>query len=195
MRHIYFRSLCCLFAFLVINQLTAQSPHLLDFNQQGLDHQQRAMLILGGWAVGNIALGASLRGSTSGSTRYFHEMNIYWNLVNLGIAGFGYYSSIQQDPASFDLYTSMQRHASFQKVLLFNAGLDIGYILGGLYLTERARRPNVNSDQLKGFGRSIILQGSFLFAFDLVNYFISNSRNDQLQLLSSPSGLGLSYTF
>ena len=195
MRYNYFRSICCLVAFLTFNQLTAQSTELFDFNQQHLEHQQRAMLILGGWAIGNIALGAGLRNNSSGSTRYFHEMNIYWNLVNLGIAGFGYFSSLQQDPASLDLYSSIQGHASFQKVLLFNAGLDIGYILGGLYLTERARRPDVNTNQLRGFGRSIMLQGSFLFVFDLINFFISNGQNEQIQLLTSPAGLGLSLRF
>ena len=135
---------------------------LLDFNQQSLDHQKTAMLTLGGWAVANIATGVAFQGSAAGSTKHFHRMNALWNGVNLAIAGFGYYSALKSNPGAWDLATSLSKHQGFQKILLFNAGLDVGYIMGGLYLTERAKRPDVNSDQLKGFGQSIMLQGAFL---------------------------------
>lgn len=170
---------------------------LLDFNQQSLNHQKTAMLTLGGWAVANIAAGAALQGSAEGSTKHFHRMNALWNGVNLAISGFGYYSALKSDPAAWDLATSLGKHQGFQKVLLFNAGLDVGYIMGGLYLTERAKRPDVNSNQLKGFGQSIMLQGAFLMAFDLVNYFIAAGANDRIPVLlgSSGDGLGLMITF
>ncbi len=189
---------CCLaltcFGFLQAQGLEAP---LLDFNQQSLGQQKTAMLTLGGWAVANIALGAGLQGNADGSTKQFHRMNALWNTVNLGIAGLGYLSAIKADPASWDLATSLQKHQGFQKILLFNAGLDVGYIMGGLYLTERAKRPGVNQDQLKGFGQSIMLQGAFLMVFDLANYFIASGQNDQLRLLlgGTANGVGLSLTF
>ncbi len=41
------------------------------------------MMTLGGWAIGNIAVsGFSLR-NASGSNKHFHQMNVYWNAVNL----------------------------------------------------------------------------------------------------------------
>lgn len=179
--------------------LSAQdlSPSLLEFNQQSLGHQKTAMLTLGGWAVANIGTGLALRGSTEGSAREFHTMNALWNTVNLGIAGFGYWSAMKSDPGNWDLATSLGKHGSFQKVLLFNAGLDVGYIMGGLYLTERAKRPDVKQDQLKGFGNSIMLQGAFLLVFDLVNYFIASGRDNDLNLLlqSTGNGVGLTFTF
>lgn len=155
------------------------------------------MLTLGGWAVVNIATGTALQGSAEGSTKHFHRMNAMWNGFNLAIAGFGYYTAMKSDPAAWGLATSLSKHNSFQKILLFNAGLDAGYIMGGLYLTERAKRPNVNSDQLKGFGNSIMLQGAFLMAFDLVNYFIAAGRNEAIPLLlgGTENGLGMILRF
>lgn len=176
--------------------LSAQdlSPTLLEFNQQSLSHQKTAMLTLGGWAVANIGTGLALRGSSEGTTREFHTMNALWNTVNLGIAGLGYWSAMKSDPAAWDLSTSLGKHGNFQKILLFNAGLDVGYIMGGLYLTKRAKRPDVNSDQLKGFGNSIMLQGAFLMAFDLANYFIAARQNGTLNLKLGATGEGLGIT-
>lgn len=189
-----FAFLLCFYGCLQAQGLDAS---LLDFNQQSLSHQRTAMLTLGGWAVANIATGVALQGSAEGSTKHFHRMNALWNGVNLAIAGFGYYSAMKSDPAAWDLATSLGKHQGFQKILLFNAGLDVGYIMGGLYLTERAKRPDVNSDQLKGFGQSIMLQGAFLMAFDLVNYFIAAGADGRIPVLlgSTGDGLGLILTF
>lgn len=172
----------------------ASSPTLLSFHQQQIRHQQTAMLTLGGWAIVNIGSGLLLRQRASGVTREFHTMNALWNTVNLGIAGFGYYTALHSDPAAQTLTTVLADHQHFQRVLLFNAGLDIGYIMGGLYLTERARRPEVNQAQLKGFGNSIMLQGGFLLVFDLVNYFIAARHNGTLPLQLGPTSEGIGMT-
>lgn len=170
---------------------------LPEFNAQSLNHQRVAMLGLGSWAVVNIAGGAILQHRTDGTAKQFHRMNALWNTVNLAIAGFGYWSALKSDPAAWDLATSLSKHQAFQKVLLFNAGLDVGYIMGGLYLTERAKQPGANADQLKGFGNAIMLQGAFLMAFDLVNYFIAASRNGTIPLLlgTTENGLGMTLLF
>jgi hypothetical protein len=38
---------------------------------------------------------------------------------------------------------------------------------GGAWMLERAKTSAQNQDSLRGFGRSLVLQGAFLFAFDL----------------------------
>jgi len=183
---------CFLVCFLFVGSLFGQGNELnLDFNAARINHQQQAMLVLGGWAVTNIGLGAGLRGGHSGSEKYFHDMNIYWNVVNLGIAGLGYFTAMREDSASYSLFTTAAEHYSFQKVLLFNAGLDVGYVLGGLYLTERAKRGGEQSERLKGFGKSVMLQGGFLFAFDLVNFYISSRMDKDLEIILSSTGNGL----
>lgn len=177
--------------------LAAQSSGLLEFNQHRLERQQRAMLVLGGWAAVNIASGLALRGRHSGSERQFHNMNVYWNLVNAGLATAGYLAAVKADPSSFGLFESIQEHQGFQKTLLFNAGLDVGYLAAGLYLIERSRRGEANADLFEGFGRSIMLQGAFLFGFDLVNYFIEVGYNEEIRVFlpSSGPGIGLNWQF
>ena len=51
-----------------------------------------------------------------------------------------------------------------------------------------------NADQLRGYGKSIMVQGGFLLAFDLVNYFIFKRRGDKqvrLLLSATPNGVGI----
>lgn len=169
-----------------------------NFNESRLTKQKRAMTILGTWAIGNIALGSIMTGRTSGETKYFHQMNAGWNVVNLVIAGAGYYGLTKLDAAGMDAFTSIQEQYKIQKLLLFNAGLDVGYMLGGAYLIERSKNQSdtTRSDRFSGWGKSIILQGGFLFAFDLTAYLVLASDNVQLKnLLSqvqlSGEGVGL----
>lgn len=161
--------------------LFAQSTLLNDFNQDRLQLQRRSMIVLGSWAVGNIAVGAIGASQTNGATRQFHLMNAGWNIINLGLAGLGYYQAVKTDPSTLDLYASIDAQHTIQKILLFNAGLDLGYMAGGLYLLERSKNANKNQDQLRGFGRSIILQGAFLFVFDLSVYALHASNNSKIR--------------
>ena len=188
-------TLIFLFVVLLFSCAAAQTyPDLSGLEEVRLGHQRKAMLALGGWAVGNIGLGLALRGHTEGSTRRFHEMNAIWNVVNLGIAGIGYFTL---GGAETQVLAAWKENLSFEKILLFNAGLDVGYMLGGLYLRERSRRPDADADRLRGYGTSIILQGGFLFAFDLVNYFIAHGRDESYRLLlgGTPEGIGFLLTF
>ncbi len=174
------------------------NPNLLKFNEERLALNRKAMLMLGVWSVGNIALGLAQQGRTDGNTKYFHQMNAGWGAINLTIAAFGYYSAMRSDASSFSLYETMREQASGEKLFLFNGGLDVGYMLGGLYLMERSRRPDeANPERLDGFGRSVLLQGAFLFVFDLINYGIHNQHSAKLQPFFnvSANGLGLQIQF
>jgi len=168
---------------------------LTSINALRLSKQKTAMTILGGWALGNIALGTSMSFRTAGTTKHFHQMNAGWNVVNLAIAGFGYYTAVHTDPVSLDVYTSLGEAQKLQKLLLFNAGLDMAYIAGGLYLMERAKNASNNQNRLKGFGQSIILQGGFLFAFDVITYCIIAADNSKFQPLLSGDGIGMRMVF
>lgn len=201
--HFYLQRLLFLFiGWLMVTSLFGQQTgaSLLDFNLARMDHQKKAMLVLGGWAVTNIATGAIMSSQRQGSDKYFHRMNAYWNVVNLGIAGLGYLSAAREQPEMLGLFGSSDAHFGFQRILLLNAGLDVGYIMGGLYLNERSRRFSLEDPEkearLKGFGKSIMLQGGFLLLFDVANHFISAGRNDQLRLLLTENGnLGFSLIF
>lgn len=163
------------------------NDQLTEINDQRLQQSRIGMTILGSWAAGSIVAGGIGMTQTSGSDRYFHEMNVAWNAVNLTIAGFGYFGSMK-NPASFTLSETIREYQSYQNILLFNAGLDIGYAAFGAYLWERGIRNN--SDRSIGYGQSLILQGAFLFVFDVILYVASRSESNQL--INSLDGISIS---
>ena len=84
-----------------------------------------------------------------------------------------------------------------QKLLLFNAGLDVGYMAFGGYLWEKGR--NDGSQRLVGYGQSLILQGAFLMAFDLTLFYFNHRLVDDFSIQLAPSANGvqamMSWTF
>jgi MFS family permease len=178
----------------------ALSQSLEEINTARNRTTRTGMMVLGGWAIANIIsapIGSSL---TTGPDRYFHQMNGYWNLINLGLAVPGFINTLKYDPKAISLTESLAEQADMEKLLLFNAGLDIGYVLGGLYLLERSRRGEKRADLYKGFGRSIMLQGTFLFLFDLSFYYFLHQHQADLnglipQIGFYPGGIRLGLTF
>jgi len=149
----------------------------------------------------NLVSSPIMASRTHGSERYFYQMNGYWNIVNLAIAGFGYYSASQGD-TDLSLSTSLMEQGKIEKILLFNAGLDLAYMAGGAYLIERSRNVDNRPERLKGFGQSLVLQGAFLFTFDLILYTVHHQHAtalfklmDGLSFHPTFNGIGFTYQF
>jgi len=73
-------------------------------------------------------------------------------------------------------------------------------MMGGLYMIERSKNVTENSERWKGFGKSILMQGAFLFAFDVaMAVIISKGNADVKPLLGSlqftGDGVGLVFLF
>lgn len=164
-----------LFSGLLFAQTT--EPDLEAINQNRIGLNSNGMLVLGGWAVSNMIVGGIGMTKTSGTTKYFHQMNAVWNTINLTIAGFGYYG-LRNQSAEMSLSETISEFHSFEKILLFNVGLDVGYMALGAFLWERGLRKE--SNRLTGYGQSLVLQGGFLFVFDTVLYFLNRSESSQL---------------
>ena len=156
-----------------------------EFYSSHLHTQSRGMMILGSWAVGNIAVGAYGWSRYSGEKKYFHQMNLFWNTVNLGIAGLALYNNMQTDPLIFDVEEALGEARKIEKILLFNSGLDVAYIGTGFLLRHLSSNSDKRKDLLKGYGNSLILQGSFLLVFDLILYGVLHSyRMDFMEGIS-----------
>jgi hypothetical protein len=180
-------------------QMLAQdsiSDSLFAFHQNRMNINESAMIVLGGWAAGNILLGTYGNFKSTGEAKYFHQFNAMWNVVNLGIASFGYFNAINSDPASMTNVEIIKDFNSLQNFLLLNAGLDVAYIATGFYLKERSKNSS-SSERLRGYGNSLLLQGGFLLAFDIALYFIhQNNANINLyphleSFLSGGVGVGI----
>jgi len=156
----------------------AQSDSLFrEFHLDRMKINETAMLVLGGWAVGNILVGTYGNFKASGEAKYFHQFNAMWNVVNLGIAAFGYFNAINSDPSSMSNLEILNEYNSLQSFLLLNAGLDVAYIATGFYLKERSKNSS-SSERLRGYGNSLLLQGGFLLMFDVALYFIHQNNAD-----------------
>ncbi len=104
-------------------------------------------------------------------------MNIGWNAVNLGIAAMGYYQAVAAEPDTWSLAESIRRNYNLEKILLLNTGLDLAYMAGGFWMQEKAKNASDHPERLKGFGRSLVLQGAFLLVFDIANFAIHAADN------------------
>ncbi|BDQ03582.1 hypothetical protein [Ignavibacterium sp.] len=186
-----------IFLFFFTLSANPQSDSLLkDFHLERMNINESAMLVLGGWVVGNILVGTYGNFKASGEAKYFHQFNAMWNVVNLGIAAFGYFNAVNSDPASMTNLEILKDYNSLQSFLLLNAGLDAAYIMTGFYLKERSKNSS-SAERLKGYGNSLLLQGGFLLLFDVTLYFIhQNNANINLyphieSLLSGGVGVGI----
>ena len=95
-----------------------------------------------------------------------------WGLIDAIIAIFGERAAKKRaaqlpDPLISEIVDS-ESHKLY-KILLVNTGLDVGYMLGGsaVSLTKGKIDPG-----WRGHGIGIIIQGAFLFIFDLVHLLL-----------------------
>ncbi|MDZ7375613.1 MAG: hypothetical protein ONB13_03235 [candidate division KSB1 bacterium] len=177
----------------------AQDISFKQFNSRRNQINQYAMIVLGSWAVGNMAVNGALYRSAEKDQKYFYQMNVAWNAVNLAIAGFGMYGALNSK-TNLTVFDSIRQQANIEKILLFNAGLDVGYIMTGLYLKERAKNSLKHYDRLKGYGNSLMLQGGFLLLFDITVHFIHAANHelmkkllDHIRFASTSIGVSLNF--
>lgn len=175
---------------------------LPQINKKRLSLQKNSMYILGGWAVANFAYSGAIlsAGVKNGEDKYFHQFNIYWNTVNFALAG----SSLLFAKKDTDLSYSqtLKAYHSTESLFLLNTGIDVGYMAAGLYLRERAKTTTdtKNKNQFLGYGKSLILQGGFLFVFDLTAYSLNKKQSKILydipvSLSLAPNQMRVTYTF
>jgi hypothetical protein len=176
----------------------AVSDAWLGFETSRLDINRKGMMALTGWAAINLVSGSIGWATATGPTKYFFQFNTLWNVVNLGLGVAGYLGSVNADMSALTATDILKNYNSMQALYIFNAGLDVAYIATGFYLIERSKNASKNQDVLRGYGSSLILQGSFLLVFDFVMYFL-HKKNANLHLYPLVSndmmGLGMSMKF
>ena len=170
-----------------------------EFYSGSIRTTNTGMYMLGGWAITNIATGAYGWSRFDGDKKYFHQMNLFWNTVNLSIAGYALYSNSMLDISAMGADEIMDKHTGTERILLINTALNVGYIGTGLLMRHFSGRSEKHGDLLKGYGNSVILQGSFLFVFDLVLYGILRNQRidfmDNINVALFPDGAALRFVF
>ena len=102
---------------------------------------------LGRWALGSVLLGGAL--AAAPRTRGFGRQTAAWGAVDGVIALVG---------ARRQAAGRTTPPARLRRVLLVNAGLDVGYLAAGAWLLRRPR--------WRGDGAAVLVQGAFLLLLD-----------------------------
>jgi hypothetical protein len=157
------------------------------------------MLGLGSWAVTNfIVSGIGWATVPDGEARYFHQMNVLWNTVNLGLAIPGYFKAKKEVPPH-TLAETMRLQRKTENIFLLNTGLDVLYVGSGFLLRNMADKNGIKKDQYNGFGNGMLMQGGFLFLFDLTAYAIHKYHakhgmpQASMSIRMSSNGTGLTW--
>ena len=172
---------------------------LLQFNKDRLKTDEHLMLGLGSWATANFLVsGVGWATVPNGEAHFFHQMNVLWNTVNISLAIPGYINSKKAN-ANLTFAQSIKTQHKTEKLFLINTGFDVAYISAGLLLRSNAKINLSKRDQFNGYGNSLLMQGGFLFLFDLTAYVIHNqhakkSLNKMMNTIElSSSGIGFKW--
>ncbi len=109
--------------------------------------EERLTQVLGGWAAGSVLVGAAL--SASPRTRGFGRQTLLWGAIDGAIA----YAGVRGRRRK-----GLTDPARLRRVLLVNAGLDVGYLGLGRRL--------VRAERWYGDGVAVLVQGAFLLVLD-----------------------------
>jgi hypothetical protein len=159
--------------------LTAQPLDLEVWNRERLKTSQVGMFVLGGWAVANMATGGLGFGlERDERLRFLHLGNLLWNAVNLGLALNTLIREWNENPAALDAKQSLRAAEQIEKIFFINAALDLGYLAGAAFLWQRGDA--TGDPRLVGLGQSLLIQGGFLFFFDLTMGILNARLTGQL---------------
>lgn len=174
----------------------AQQSTLNELNARRQQIDKTAISLLASYSAANIVYGTIASGQTTGSNKYFHQMNAIWNGVTLGIVAIGHFTAKKE--GELELAASLKKQHSVEKLFLFNTALDLAYVAGGAYMYEKSKTTTNKPERLKGYGQSVMLQGGVLLLFDGVMYAIHQKHGKKLnqllqkvQIATTGNGIGL----
>ncbi len=114
--------------------------------------------VLTGWGIANLGIGIWRQFHKSVPKRQFWLMNGLWGFVN-SIIGLYILRSVFFDTLSVSANLAYQSNQV--NIIFINIFLDIAYVVAGYFLSRGDGRRKI-------FGWAIIIQGVFLFVFDLL---------------------------
>ncbi len=151
------------------------------------DFNKRLTRRLLAWAVASVGLGARFLQQKDGYSQGLGTQFVGWGAVDglIALVG-GLLAGRRRSQPDGD--TPEQRSAearNLSRILAINTLLDVGYVLGGWWL---ARTKGAADRTWRGHGRGIMVQGGFLFLFDLVHWLlVPRGEGDAISAEGEPS--------
>ena len=157
-------------------------PNLEDIYQKSKKHTLNGMIAFNSWTFSNILANSIAFYQTSNETKYFCEMNVFFNIINAGIGVPGLIAAIKNHKKNeqVDFERSFKSIQQLKTIYLVNAVLDISYVTSGFLLREMAKNQANNMDRFNGYGNSLIMQGAFLLIYDFVMFGIHQANGKKL---------------
>lgn len=139
-------------------------------------YQAKAMPILLGWSAGSVVAGAVWLRSAGKFWRGLGSQFLGWGAIDGLIAGFALRgaakSAARLESGAISPAEHQRQWLQFERFVWLNVLLDIGYVLGGVWL----KRSNSHDPQRRGMGWGIAIQGGFLLIWDILLASISRSK-------------------
>lgn len=130
--------------------------------------QKQLLMTLFGWAMSSIATGLIMRRGGNSFRAGVGEQFVGWGVINALIAtagGIGTQRRAERAAIDSSVSPTIEKR-NLATLLWVNTGLDVFYVIGGaLY----GRKQGAIDDYRRGRGVGIMIQGGFLFFFDLIN--------------------------
>jgi hypothetical protein len=156
---------------LSVAQLTPEQ--LARVNTDRNHANQQGMSVLIGWGVASMAVGgAGWMTSNDKEWQAFHMMNFLVGVVDAGLGVAGLLQAFG-NPRALDLEASRAASQSNQVTYLVNVGLDVAYTVLGAILLKFGH--TTDSWLLRGWGKSLLIQGIFLVLFDSAMFIFTNT--------------------
>lgn len=146
-------------------------PAFLVQENEGRSRTNRiGALVLGGWALGNFTWATvGLLREPEERGQAFHLTNAAINLVVAGMSVTTYFANLPQDDwETYDTIRTLNEAHSTEKLYLLSTGLDFAYIATGAFLTAKGNLDR--KEGMVGTGKSLMVQGAFLAAFDIAMF-------------------------
>lgn len=165
----------------------------LDHRRQG----RREGLTLLSWGIASALVGASVAAAQRSeeawlaagvTTASFGVVDALFALGLLDLSGSRRRSALQGRLGDHEGFEEVRDAAVAAQLgsgqsFAVNAGLDVFYMGTGVLMYVLGRRTDPETAWLRGAGLSTMVQGAFLFAFDLAGWIRSNGRAEALQQL------------
>jgi hypothetical protein len=130
------------------------------------EYQQQKLDILKWWGLGSVVLGAAGMLQAGPRVRHAGMQALTWGAIDAALAFAGQHGAAGKarrlDQGALSEDDLAREIRNFRRILLINAGLDVGYVLGGVWLLATAGERH----ERQGMGMGIIIQGLFLLLYD-----------------------------